>query len=73
MVMEQSASFADVLEAVDRLSGDDQEALLQIVRRRISETGRKRVADEARESRREFDEGHCRPATPGELMGEILS
>ncbi len=71
--MERSISFADVLEAVDHLSNEDQEALVEIVRRRISELGRKRVAAEAQEARREFAEGHCRLTTPGELMDEILS
>lgn len=71
--MERSVSFAEVLEAVDKLSGEDQEALVEIVRRRTAELGRKRVAAEASEAQHEFAEGHCRPATPGELMGEILS
>ncbi len=71
--MERSASFAEVLEAVDQLSGEDQEALVEIVRRRASDLGRQRVAAEAREAQREFAEGCCRPATPGELMDEILS
>jgi hypothetical protein len=71
--MERSESFADVLEAVDRLSEEDREALIDIVRRRTAEQGRKRVAAEAAEARREFEGGHCRPATPGELMDEILS
>ncbi len=71
--MERSESFADVLEAVDRLSEEDREALVDIVRRRTAEQGRKRVAAEAEEARREFEDGHCRPTTPGELMDEILS
>ena len=71
--MERSVSFADVLEAVGQLSDEDQEALVEIVRRRASELGRKRVAAQAQEARREFAEGHCRSTSPAELMGEILS
>ncbi len=71
--MEQSISFADVLEAVDQLSTEDQEALVEIVRRRASERGRKRMTAEAQEAHREFAEGKCQPTTPGELMDEILS
>ena len=71
--MERSLSFADVLEAVDRLSDEEQEALVEIVRRRTVALGRKRVAVEAGEAQREFAEGDCRPTTPDELMDEILS
>ena len=71
--MGPSISFAEVLEAVDQLSAEDQETLVEIVRRRAAERGRQRVATEAREAQREFVEGLCRPATAGELMDEILS
>jgi len=71
--MERSVSFAEVLDAVDKLSGEDQAALVEIVRRRMAELGRKRVAAEASEAQLEFAKGHCSPATPGELMDEILS
>lgn len=71
--MDQSSSFADVLEAVDRLSTDEQAALLEIVRRRVAERGRERVAEEARESRLEFEQGKARPVTVDDLMDELLS
>ena len=71
--MERSVCFADVLDVVDQLSVEDQEALVEIVRRRASELGRKRVAAEAMEALREFEEGRCRPTSPGDLMDEILS
>lgn len=71
--MDQSSTFADVLEAVERLSVDEQEALVEIVRRRAAEQGRKRVAAEAAEARREFEAGRSRPTTPDDLMDEILS
>lgn len=71
--MERSTSFADVLEAVNQLSIEEQEDLVEIVRRRASERGRKRVAAEAEEARRDFKEGRCRPISPDELMHELPS
>ena len=65
--------FADVLEAVDRLSSEEQETLLEIVHRRIVERGRKRLAEEAKEARQEFVDGVCRPVHTDQLMDEILS
>jgi hypothetical protein len=65
--------FGEVLEALDRLSTDDQEAVVAILRRRIAEEGRKRVAGEIGEARREFASGGCPPVTADELVREILS
>lgn len=71
--MVQAMQFGEVLEAMDRLSPDDQEALIAILRRRLAEEGRKRVAAEISEARREFASGGCRPATADELVREIKS
>lgn len=55
------------------MTAEDQEALVEIVRRRSLDRGRKRLTSEAEEAQRELTEGRCRPTTPGELMDEILS
>ena len=70
--MERSVPFAEILEAVDQLSAEDQEALIEIVRRRAAERGRKLLAAEASEAQSEFAEGRCRAASADELMSEIL-
>ena len=70
--MEHPLPFAEVLEAVDQLPMADQEILVEIVRRRVAERGRARLADEIQESQREFESGGCRAATVDELIGEIL-
>lgn len=71
--MEQLIPFGEVLEAIDRLSLEEQETLMDIVRRRIAERSRKMLAIEVQEARQEFAEGRCRPATADELVKEILS
>ena len=71
--MDQTSTFADIVEAVDRLSTDEQETLLEIVRRRIAERGRERVVAEAREAVAEFEAGKARVVTVDELMDELLS
>ena len=68
----QTLPFGEVLEAVDQLSADEQETLAAILQRRLAEQGRKRVAEEVREARREFASGACRPVAVDELMREIL-
>lgn len=65
-------TFAQVLDAADQLSPEDQEELIAILHRRLIEAGRQRVLADVRASRREFRAGLCRPATPAEIMREIL-
>ena len=71
--MQKPSPFAQVLEAVDQLSPEEQEALVEIVRRRMAERGRKRLAAEVRRARKEFAQGRCKPGTVDEIMREILS
>jgi hypothetical protein len=70
--MAQVLPFADVLEAADHLSQDEQEELIAILHRRLVHAARQRLAAEIQEARQEFAEGRCLPATPDELMREIL-
>jgi hypothetical protein len=72
-IVMEPPSFAEVLDAVDPLSAEDQEALVDVVRRRMAERGRRRVASEIEESHREFEQGGCRPIAVDELMDETLS
>ncbi len=70
--MAEVLPFGEVLEAADRLSQDEQEELIAILHRRLAEAGRQRLAVEIREARKEFSEGRCLPASPDEVMREIL-
>jgi hypothetical protein len=63
--------FAEVLEAADHLSQDEQEELIAILHRRLAQAARQRIVAEIQEARQEFAEGHCSPATPDETMREI--
>ena len=64
--------FGEVLEAADQLSHDEQEELISILHRRLAQAARQRLVAEVQEARQEFAEGRCSPATPDELMREIL-
>ena len=71
--MTQGMPFGEVLEAADQLTPEDQEALIAILHRRLAQAGRERLAGDVQEARQEFAAGRCRPATPDELMREILT
>ena len=70
--MSQVLPFREVLEAADHLSEDEQEELVAILHRRLAQAARQRLAGEIKDARQEFAEGRCAPATPDELMAEIL-
>jgi hypothetical protein len=71
--MQNTAAFADLLDAADRLSLDEQETLVEILQRRMIEHRRAELAKEIQETEQEYQAGRCRPATPDELIGEVLS
>ncbi|MCY4375422.1 MAG: hypothetical protein OXC31_16800 [Spirochaetaceae bacterium] len=62
---------ADIIEAIDKLSQDEQEELVDVVRHRLAEAGRRRLAAEVAEARKDYASGHCRTVTPHELVREI--
>ena len=65
--------FSDVLEAADNLSLDEQQTLLDILRRRIADRARCVMVQDVEDARREFGAGQCRAVSADELMREILS
>jgi hypothetical protein len=69
----QPMPFGEILEAVGRLTPEEQADLLDIIRRRLADVGRKRLIRDVAEARREFADGGCSPKTADELMNEILS
>ena len=69
---DKAPTFADVLEAADMLPLDDQEALARVLQKRVIERRRQQLAREAHEAEEEYRAGECRPASPDELMSEIL-
>ena len=64
--------FGEVLEAAEHLSFGEQEELIAILHRRLAQAARQRLVAEVQEAREEFEAGLCSPATPEELMREIL-
>ena len=70
--MTHAMPFGEVLDAADHLSHDEQHELIAILKRRLAQAIRQRITAEIQEARQEFAEGRCLPASPDELMREIL-
>lgn len=65
--MEEMIPFGEILEAADKLSLGDQEALLEVLHRRIIKRRREELAKDIEQAQQEFQTGQCRPITPSEL------
>jgi hypothetical protein len=68
-----STPFADVVDAVDRLTSDEQRTLVAIVQRRLSAERRKQIVADVTSAREECQVGKCSPASTEDVMREILS
>jgi hypothetical protein len=65
--------FADALDAAERLDLDDQAELTAVLRRRIAERERARIAASVSEARREFDAGLCQPMCVWEIVHQAIA
>ncbi len=63
--------FADLLEMIERLPLDERASLIDVVRKRIADDERRRIAASVRSAHREHARGKAKPVTPEELMREI--
>ena len=71
--MQLTASFGEVLELADKLSLDEQQSLMEILLKHKREQPRIEIAKNIQAARKEFLKGQCQPATPQEIMKDILS
>lgn len=70
--MGHAVPFGELLEAADKLSLDEQEALMEILNKRVIEHRREELVKDIQNAQKEFKEGSCKPAAPSELMTEIV-
>ena len=66
-------AFADALEAAEQLDPEAQLELVAVLKRRLAEQGRERIAASVDEARRDYASGQSVPMTPAEIVREALS
>ena len=71
--MSHTLSFGELLEAAERLPLEERYALFDVLKRRLALEERQRIAADIQESRREFEEGKAVPATPDDILRDILT
>lgn len=71
--MNHAISFNEILESADRLSLEEQESLIDVIRRRIATRRRQEIAFLVSSAREEYKAGELRPESPDEIMQSLLS
>jgi hypothetical protein len=66
-------TFGEVLEAAGTLVWDDQDCLVDTLRRQVAEQRREQIAQDVEAALAEFRAGKCRPVTADELFNEIVA
>jgi sirohydrochlorin ferrochelatase len=64
-------TFDQVLDAIEHLPEDQQADIIDVVRRRLAERGRRRVIADVKAARLEHAAGKSREASVDEIMKEI--
>jgi hypothetical protein len=67
------ATFADLVEAAEQLQLEEQEDLIHILNNRLRDRKRAELIKDVAEAQQEFAQGKCKPMTPEQIMGELLS
>jgi hypothetical protein len=65
--MEAKLTFDRVLNDIDHLSLDEQETLVDIVRKRLADRRRKQIIADVIEGEKEFAAGALKPASISEI------
>ncbi|MBD2311210.1 hypothetical protein H6G20_06005 [Desertifilum sp. FACHB-1129] len=68
---EQSSTFQRAIETIETLSLNDQEALLELLQKRLIEQRRKILMGEIAEVRQEYAQGQVRFGSVADFMAEL--
>ncbi len=64
-------TFSDVVDAADDLSVDEQETLVEILRRRIAKRNRDALVRDVVNARAEFQGGKTRATSVSDILDEV--
>ena len=63
--------FDEVLDVVETLSASDQEVLIELLKKRLSQKRRQEIAANIREATEEYKAGKARRLTVDEFMADL--
>ena len=65
--------FAQVLDSADGLAFEEQESLVEVLQHRLAEHRRSELVAAVKSARQDFKTGHCRPATPAQIIKRLFA
>jgi len=68
----ETTTFDEALEIIESFPEDQRESIIEIVKRRLAEERRERLAQTIKEAREEYARGEVRRGTVNDLMREIV-
>jgi hypothetical protein len=71
--MRKSSRFSEVLEATELLSLEERETLMEVLQNRTAEERRAQLKREIGKARREHAARKVKPASPRQIMRDILA
>jgi ribosome recycling factor len=67
----KTGTFDEALEIIESFPDEQKESIIEIVKRRLTDERRERLAQTVKEAREEYDRGEVRRGTVDDLMLEI--
>ncbi len=67
----KGATFDNVIEIIESLPEEQRESLIEIIKKRLIEERRDRLAQSIKEAKEEFMRGEVRQGTVDDLMREL--
>ena len=68
----KSTTFDEVLDIIESFPEEQRESIVEIVKRRLTEERRERLAQTIKEAREEYARGEVRRGTVDDLIREIV-
>jgi len=68
----KTTTFDEALDIIESFPEEQRESIVEIVKRRLTEERRKRLAQTVKEARQEYVRGEVRRGTADDLIREIV-
>ena len=68
----KTTTFDEVLDIIESFPEEQRESIVEIVKRRLTEERRERLAQTVKEARQEYARGEVRRGTVDDLIREIV-
>ena len=69
--MLHTSTFNEILEQIDNLSNEDQEILIDVIKKRLIERRRNKIADNIKQAHQEYETDHVTRGSIEDIISEL--